>query len=280
MGRTLEQYTAEAEGAYKPAVDAVQAQINALPGQLTETNEQINKQYAQQRARLNNARNDAAYNASMQAAGSGGSFGGSANIANRKYYSQSFVPAITQMNTNLSNDLSSARMNSENQRLSLASQLANMQANSKQQALQAYYAAEEAEKNRAAQQAMQREQLAAQNASNQYLMSAMDEFRKANQANNQVKSWDFGNGYSISQGPNGQAIYAGPNGNAITAGQFLEATRGTGNKWDLWKDVWNNGISTDGVGSDTIAFYDSINPNNASFNQLKSASGRYGYLYY
>ena len=30
MVKTLEQFTAEAEGAYKPAVDAVQNQINAL----------------------------------------------------------------------------------------------------------------------------------------------------------------------------------------------------------------------------------------------------------
>ena len=168
MVKTLEQFTAEAEGAYKPAVDAVQNQINALPGQLAETNAQINRDYAQQRARLNNQRNDAAYNASMQAAGSGGSFGGAANIANRKYYSQSFVPAVTQMNTNHSNDLSQARVNNENQRLNLATQLANMQASSKQQALQAYYAAEEAEKNRA----LQRSQLAAQNAYNKYLMDA------------------------------------------------------------------------------------------------------------
>lgn len=183
MVKTLEQFTAEAEGAYKPAVDAVQAQINALPGQLDETNAQINRNYAQQRARLNNQRNDAAYNASMQAAGSGGSFGGAANIANRKYYSQSFVPAVTQMNTNHSNDLSQARINNESQRLSLSSQLANMQANSKQQALQAYYAAEEAERNRA----LQREQLSAQIAANNRLaelqMQAAKEQANANKNN-------------------------------------------------------------------------------------------------
>ena len=168
MVKTLEQYTAEAEGAYEPAVTAVQNQINSLAGQLEETNAQINRNYAQQRDRLNAQRNAAASSASMQAAGSGGSFGGAANLANRKYYDQSFVPAVTQMNTNLSNDLSQARQNNQNERLSLESQLANMRASSKQQALQAYYAAEEAEKNRA----LQRSQIAAQNAYNKYLMDA------------------------------------------------------------------------------------------------------------
>ena len=267
MGKTLEQYTAEVEGAYKPVVDAVQAQIDALPGQLTETNAQINKQYAQQRARLNNARNDAAYNASMQAAGSGGSFGGAANIANRKYYSQSFVPAVTQMNTNLSNDLSNARMNSENQRLSLASQLANTQANSKMQALQQYYNAEEAERNRA----LQREQIAASNRAAEYQMRAMDEYKKANQ----LKNWDFGNGYSVQQTPNGQAVYYANNGTTpMSAGDFLEATGANGFNWDLWKDIWNNGVSTEGVGSDTVAAYDRLTPTLAAYFKDK-----YGYLY-
>ena len=258
MGKTLEQFISEANTGYQPAIDAVQGQLDKLPGQLDETNAQINKQYAQQRARLNNQRNDAAYNASMQAAGSGGSFGGASNIANRKYYSQSFVPAVTQMNTNHSNDLSQARINNENRKSELEMQLANMRGNAYNQALQAYYAAEEAEKNRA----LQRSQIAAQNAYNKYLMDA------AKNAPG-YKNWDFGNGYSIQQGPNGQAIYVKGN-NAISAGQFLEETGAGGAKWDLWKDIWNNGISTNGVGSDTVAAYDRRNPNDMN---------RYGYLY-
>lgn len=168
MGKTLEQFISEANTGYQPAIDAVQGQLDKLPGQLDETNAQINKQYAQQRARLNNQRNDAAYAASMNAAASGGGFGGQGAVANRKYYSQSFVPAVTQMNTNHSNDLSQARMNNENRKSELEMQLANMRGNAYQQALQAYYAAEEAEKNRA----LQRQQIASQNAYNKYLMDA------------------------------------------------------------------------------------------------------------
>ena len=265
MGKTLEQFISEANTGYQPAIDAVQGQLDKLPGQLDETNAQINKQYAQQRARLNNQRNDAAYAASMNAAASGGGFGGQGAVANRKYYSQSFVPAVTQMNTNHSNDLSQARMNNENRKSELEMQLANMRGNAYQQALQAYYAAEEAEKNRA----LQRQQIAAQNAYNKYLMDAAEQQRQANQ----VKSWNFGNGYSLVQGANGQAYYVGPNG-AITAGEFLEGTRGVGNKWDLWNDVWKNGISTNGVGSDTVESYGSMTPDFSSYYRNK-----YSYLY-
>ena len=182
MVQSLEQYVAQATQAYKPAVDAVQAQIDALPGQLEATNQQINKNYAQQQAGLNRNRNLAAESASMQAAGSGGSFGGAANLANRRYYDRTFVPAVTQLNTNQSNDLSQARQNSENQKLSLASQLANMQSQANASALQQYYSDLEAERNRA----IQRQQIAAQNAYNQYLM---DEYNaRKNAANNIDKS--------------------------------------------------------------------------------------------
>lgn len=173
MGKTLEQYVQEATSAYQPAYDAVQGQIDALPGQLDQTNQQINTAYNQQRANLNNQRNDAAYSASMQAAGSGGSFGGKANIANRKYYSQAFVPAVTQMNTNHANDLAQARQNNEQQRLALTNQLAQMQAQARQQATQQYWAEQEAERNRE----LQRQQIAAQNAYNQYAMEAYNEMR-------------------------------------------------------------------------------------------------------
>ena len=97
----------------------------------------------------------------MQAAGSGGSFGGAANIANRKYYDQSFVPAQTQLQTNQATELAQARQNSENERVNLNSQLAQLQAQANQQALQQYWAEIEAEKNRQA-------QLAAAAASNPY----------------------------------------------------------------------------------------------------------------
>lgn len=165
---------AQATQAYQPTSNAIQAQLNALPGQLESTNTQINKNYAQQQAGLNRQRNMAAETASMQAAGSGGSFGGAANIANRKYYDQAFVPAVTQMNTNKSNELERARQASEDARLSLSGQLANIQSQANQQALAQYYADLEAERTRAAQLQAQREANAAQNAYYQYLMDQMN----------------------------------------------------------------------------------------------------------
>ena len=212
MVQSLEQYVAQATQAYKPAVDAVQAQIDALPGQLEATNQQINKNYAQQQAGLNRNRNMAAESASMQAAGSGGSFGGAANLANRRYYDRTFVPAVTQLNTNQSNDLSQARQNSENQRLSLASQLANMQSQAQNSALSAYYQAQENEANRA----LQRQQIAAQNAYNKYLMDA------ANAAKNNIS-------LSGSQNRYGGYDWTDGNGNKYTASQVAQRAGGSFN---------------------------------------------------
>lgn len=139
MVQSLEQYVAQATQAYQPSQTAIQNQINALAGQLATANQQINKNYAQQQSTLNRNRNIAAETASMQAAGSGGSFGGAANIANRKYYEQSFVPAQTQLQTNQANELAQAKQNSENQRTSLNSQLSELQAQANKAALAQYY---------------------------------------------------------------------------------------------------------------------------------------------
>ena len=173
MAISLEQYVAEATNAYKPAQTAIQNQLNALSGQQETATQQINKNYAQQQAGLNRQRNMAAETASLQAAGSGGSFGGAANIANRKYYDQSFVPAQTQLQTNQANELAQNRQNFENQRTSLNSQLSNLESQANQQALQQYWAAVEAEKQREAQLRAQREANAAQNAYYKYMMDAM-----------------------------------------------------------------------------------------------------------
>lgn len=162
MAQSLETYVAQATQAYQPAYNAIQTQLDSLSGNLATAENKINKNYAQQQAGLNRARNAAAETASMQAAGSGGSFGGAANIANRKYYEQSFVPAQTQMNTNKANELEQARQDSENQRASLNSQRANLEAQAQQAALQQYWAEQEAERNRAA-------QVAAAKASNPYM---------------------------------------------------------------------------------------------------------------
>ena len=190
MVQSLEEYVAQATNAYKPAQTALQNQLNSLSGQLDTTNQQINRNYAQQQSTLNTNRNAAAEAASMQAAGSGGSFGGAANIANRKYYDQTFVPAQTQLQTNKSNELAQARQNIENQRTSLNSQIANLESQANQQALQQYWAAVEAERQREAQLRAQREAAAAQNAQYQYLMDAMrNQGGGSNKSNVDFASW-------------------------------------------------------------------------------------------
>lgn len=181
MVQSLEEYISQATNAYKPSQTAIQNQINALSGQQATAEGQINKNYAQQQATLNRNRNSAAESASMQAAGSGGSFGGAANIANRKYYDQTFVPAQTQLQTNQANELAQNRQNYENQRTSLNSQLANLESQANQQALQQYWAAVEAEKQREEERRRAAASKASSNASselnNRINQSIMDAYR-------------------------------------------------------------------------------------------------------
>lgn len=367
MVQTLEQYVAEATNAYKPAANAVQSQIDSLQRNLNSTNESINRDYAQQQANLNLASNQAAEAASMRAAGNGGSFGGAGNLARRKYYEQTFVPAVTQLQTNRANDLAAAQRANENTRLQLNQQLANIESQAANQALQQYNTATEAEAGRtfqageaqktreheaqqaqisrdfqanqsnldreyqaqqaqlnrewqdyladkqykneaveaekvrqfqeeqarldreyqaeqarlnqefqaqqaqldrdfqaqqnAASRAIQQRQIDAQNVSRYY------DDGYGNSGNNGLKNWDFGGGYSIQALPNGQAAYY-KNGQLVSAGQFLEGTGASGAKWDLWNDVWRNGVSTNGVGSDTVEAFNRVSP-----------TGNYGYLY-
>ena len=248
MTQSLEEYVAQATQAYKPSTNAIQSQLDALEGRLATTNEQINRNYQQQQANLNRQKNNAAYAASINAAANGAGFGGQAQIANDKYYSQQFVPAVTQMNTNKANDLATARQNIEDTRNNLNAQRANIEAQANQQALAQYYADIEAEKQRA----LQAQQIAAQNAYNQYLM---EQAKRQQESNNSVKRWDFGGGLQLYQDKNGRAVYT-KNGNQISAGQFLTESGARGTDWDLWNDVWNNGVSTYGVGSDTVNNFD------------------------
>ena len=126
VASTLEEYIAESTKSYDSSRKAIQSQLDSLSSQLAATEEGINRNFAVQQQNLDDQRQTAASNASMQAAGSGGSFGGRANIANRDYYQQVFVPAVTQLQTNQANALSEARQSSENQRLSLNYQLAQL----------------------------------------------------------------------------------------------------------------------------------------------------------
>ena len=88
------------------------------------------------------------------------------------------------------------------------------------------------------------EQMAEQRAYRNYLNQA--------QNNNQtVKSWNFGNGYQLVQNPNGEAEYY-VNGNKTNAYDFLVGTGGNNTDWNKWNDVWNNGVSTRGINGNTI----------------------------
>ena len=203
MVQSLEQYIAEATNAYKPASTAIQTQLDAIPKQLQAANETINRSYAQQQSQLNDQRNAASTAASLQAAGSGGSFGGQANLANRRYYTQSFVPAQTQLQTNQSNDLQRTRQSYDDKRTNLNSQLANISAQINDTALQKYWSAVEAEKQRQweaeqaekARQAQLRAQREAQAAQNSYWDRIM-EAQRNNIDKSSVNFIDWLNKYS------------------------------------------------------------------------------------
>ena len=256
----LEQIMAETSKSYDASRNALNDQINAIAGDLEAQKGRINAQYAQQSKNLDNQRNFQAQASSMAASNNGGSFGGSAEIANKKFYQQSYVPAVTQMQTNQANDISSAESQANANRLSLQNTLANLNSEAEKYALQRYDAALAAEEQKrqfneqlkaqkeaaARSAALQRQQIAAQNAYTKYLQNA-----GKGGGGSTYKNWDFGKGYSVQEMPNGQAYYY-KDGKQISAGQFLS---NTGANWNKWKDIWANGVQTAGVGSDTISAF-------------------------
>lgn len=172
---------AETSKTYDASRNALNNQINAISGDLAAQQERINAQYAQQGKSLDNQRNWQAQASSMAASRNGGSFGGSSEIANKKYYQQAYVPAVTQMQTNQANDLSSAESQANQNRLSLQQTLANLNDEANRYALQRYdaeVAAEREEAYRKQQLALQKQQIAAQNAYQNYLMNAQAQAQK------------------------------------------------------------------------------------------------------
>lgn len=177
----LEKIMAETSKSYDQSRNALNNQINAISGDLAAQQERINAQYAQQGKSLDNQRNWQAQASSMAASRNRGSFGGSSEIANKKYYQQAYVPAVTQMQTNQANDLSSAESQANQNRLSLQQTLANLNDEANRYALQRYdaeVAAEREEAYRQKQLALQRQQIAAQNAYQNYLMNAQAQAQK------------------------------------------------------------------------------------------------------
>lgn len=156
---------AETSKSYDNSRNALNDQINAISGDLEAQKNRINAQYAQQGKTLDNQRNYQAQASSMAASRNGGSFGGSAEIANKKYYQQAYVPAVTQLQTNQANDLSSAESQANQNRLSLQQTLASLNDEASRYGLQRYDAAVQAEAEEAYRQKqleLQRQQLAQQ----------------------------------------------------------------------------------------------------------------------
>lgn len=211
----LEKIMAETSKSYDNSRKALNDQIGAISSDLAAQQQRINAQYAQQGKNLDNQRNWQAQASSMSASRNGGSFGGSAEIANKRYYQQAYVPAVTQMQTNQANDLSSAESQANQNRLSLQQTLAQLNDEANRYALQRYDAAKEAEREdayRKQQMALQRQQIAAQNAANDWL----------NKAAQQQNGWGS---YTMNTDANGNHIGAnfyGNNNNAVTLGTFAK----------------------------------------------------------
>lgn len=173
----LEKIMAETSKSYDNSRKALNDQIGAISNDLAAQQGRINAQYAQQGKNLDNQRNWQAQASSMAASRNGGSFGGSSEIANKRYYQQAYVPAVTQMQTNQANDLSSAESQANQNRLSLQQTLAQLNDEANRYALQRYDAAKEAEREdayRKQQLALQKRQLAQQNAWQSYLNQPTD----------------------------------------------------------------------------------------------------------
>ena len=213
----LEKIMAETSKSYDNSRKALNNQINAISGDLAAQQDRINAQYAQQGKSLDNQRNWQAQASSMAASRNGGSFGGSSEIANKKYYQQSYVPAVTQMQTNQANDISAAESDANQRKLSLQQTLAQLNDEASKYAMQRYDAAREAEredKYRQQQLALQKQQLAAQNAWQNYLTPT-------NTATNP---------YAWSQnGAGGSSFYNANTGRAVTFGTYATGAGAKGN---------------------------------------------------
>ena len=212
----LEQIMAETNKSYDQSRNALNSQIDAIAGDLEAQKNRINNQYAQQGKSLDNQRNWQAQASSMAASRNGGSFGGSTEIANKKYYQQAYVPAVTQMQTNQANDLSSAESQANQNKLSLQQTLAQLNDEANRYALQRYDAAVQAEREEAyrkQQLALQRQQIAAQNAYQKYL----------NQTSAQANKYAWNNNTANSQ------FYNAATGKAVTFGTFASGMGASGN---------------------------------------------------
>lgn len=216
------QILSETQKSYDNSRNALQNQINAVSSDLATTKSNLQAQYDQGIKTLENQRNQASSAASMNAGRNGGSFGGSTQIANDKYYQQTFTPAITQAQTNLATNTADAEKQANQTKLSLEQTLAQLNDEASKTALQRYDAAVQAEREEAyrkQQLALQRQQIAAQNAAMAYL----------NQGGTQAKT-----GYTVTKDSSGGLQFANAaTGNSVRFATYYSANGGNWTRNDL-----------------------------------------------
>ena len=248
---------AETSKSYDNSRNALNDQINAIAGDLEAQKNRINAQYAQQGKTLDNQRNYQAQASSMAASRNGGSFGGSAEIANKKYYQQAYVPAVTQLQTNQANDLSSAESQANSNRLNLQQTLAQLNDEANRYALQRYDAAVQAEAEEAYRQKqleLQRQQLAEQQRQfNQQLAAQNAMYKYLNQPTTAQK---YGVDADLSR--DGQIYYKNNNtGASVRFGTYANSLGGN------YKGLLQKAAATGDNDAAAVMEYLNNNPNAA-----------------
>lgn len=248
---------AETSKSYDNSRNALNDQINAIAGDLEAQKNRINAQYAQQGKTLDNQRNYQAQASSMAASRNGGSFGGSAEIANKKYYQQAYVPAVTQLQTNQANDLSSAESQANSNRLNLQQTLAQLNDEANRYALQRYDAAQAAEREEAYRQQqleLQRKQLAEQQRQfNQQLAAQNAMYKYLNQPTTAQK---YGVDADLSR--DGQIYYKNNNtGASVRFGTYANSLGGN------YKGLLQKAAATGDNDAAAVMEYLNNNPNAA-----------------
>lgn len=237
----LTQILAETGKSYENSRNALQNQIDAIAGDLTAQKGRINADYAQQAKSLDNQRNYQAQASSMAASRNGGSFGGASEIANKKYYQQAFVPAVTQMQTNQANDLSKAESQANSNRLSLQQTLASLNDEMNRYALQRY----DTERQREADEAYRQAQLAEQKRQFNAQMAQQNAYQ--NYLKQAAAAVTPKAGYSYTtDNSGGRQFYNTGTGNAVRFGTYYNAN---GGDWTT-QDLMNAVKSVFGQGSD------------------------------
>ena len=248
---------AETSKSYDNSRNALNDQINAISGDLEAQKNRLNASYAQQQKQLDNQRNQAASAASLSAARTGGSFGGKSAIANQRYYQQAYVPAVTQLQTNQANAISSAEEQANQNRLSLQQTLASLNDEASRYGLQRYDAAVQAEAEEAYRQKqleLQRQQLAEQQRQfNQQLAAQNAMYKYLNQPTTTQK---YGVDSSLTPADGSQIYYKNNNtGASVRFGTYANSLGGN------YKGLLQSAAAAGDRDSQKVMEYLNNNPN-------------------